>query len=305
MTTLAECIGLNSQRGSGVPYPYVKITKEERDKAFEGLQNIECRGDLTLSNKGNKASNYYFQPYRVKTKVGKWSHFSAWNDPEKRKRIIDVDKHIHRNTPNIIGISTGLRSAMEMTLGSVNQFKPYIAICGVYEKFKPKRVLDISAGWGDRLIGAMAKNIDYIGIDQNKKLEKPYTQMISDFKDDTSSNVRMIFKKSQDVDYSKLPPYDLIFTSPPYFDLEKYEGMEPFKDKEDFIENYWKPTIIPAFKHLSSGGHMALNMPEEMYSPLIGIIGKADSKIEMPIRNRHNWKDSSVKKFEYIYVWKK
>lgn len=293
-------------QGSGVSYPYVKITKEERDKAFEELQNIECQDDLTLSNKGNKASNYYFQPYRVKTKVGKWSHFSAWNDPEKRKKIIEIAKQLHRKkSSGFTGEPSQFRDAMRMHLKSVNQFKPYIAICGVYEKFKPKRVLDISAGWGDRLIGAMAKNIDYIGIDQNKKLEKPYTQMISDFKNYTTSNVRMIFKKSQDVDYSKLPPYDLIFTSPPYFDLEKYEGMETFKNKEDFIENYWKPTIIPAFKHLSSGGHMALNMPEEMYSPLINIIGRADSKIEMPIQNRDNWKDGGVKKFEYIYIWKK
>lgn len=297
--------GVGKYQDSGVSYPYVKITKEERDKAFEGLQNIECQGDLSLSVVGNKSSNYYFQPYRVKTKIGKWSHYSAWNDPEKRKQIIEIDKKINRDTPQIIGTPAGIQSAMRLSLGSVNQFKPYIAICAVYDRFKPKRVLDISAGWGDRLIGAMAKNIDYIGIDQNKKLEKPYTQMISDFKNNTTSNVRMIFEKSQDVDYSKLPPYDLIFTSPPYFDLEKYEGMETFKNKEDFIENYWKPTVIPAFKHLDKGGHMALNMPEEMYKPLIKIIDKADIKIKMPIQNRNNWKDGNVKKFEYIYIWKK
>jgi 16S rRNA G966 N2-methylase RsmD len=290
-------------------FPYIKITEEDRDDAFEKLQTLECGKDLTLSVMGNKASNYYFQPYRSKTKIGKWSHFSAWNDPVKRKRIIEIDKQINRKKPNIIGTPSGLISAMRMSLGSVNQFKPYIAICAVYDRFKPKRVLDISAGWGDRLVGAMARNIDYTGIDQNKKLEKPYKQMIKDFKSSKhsggKSEVKMIFKKSQDVDYSKLPPYDLIFTSPPYFDLEQYEGMEVFKDKEDFIENYWKPTVIPAFKYLDKGGHMALNMPEEMYKPLIKIIGKADSKIKMPIQNREAWKKDKVKKFEYIYVWNK
>ena len=37
-----------------------------------------------------------------------------------------------------------------------------------------------------------------------------------------------------------MPKYDLIFTSIPYFDLEKYEGMEIFKNKEEFIEKVKK-----------------------------------------------------------------
>jgi hypothetical protein len=294
-------------KGGGLSpsYPYIVISKEERDDAFNKIKELGCDiNNLTLSHTGNKASNYYFQPYREKTKVGKWSHWTAWNNPEKRKRIMDIDKSIHRDSPKIIGTPTGLQSAMRMGFGSVNQFKPYIAVC-VYQKFKPKRILDISAGWGDRLIGAMAQNIDYIGIDSNTSLKKPYTQMINDFKNKSSSKVNMIFKKSQDVDYSKLPPYDLIFTSPPYFDLEKYEGMELYDSKEEFIDKYWRPTIEPAYKYLQSGGRMVLNMPEEMYQSIVGVIGKASSKIKMPIANRDNWKKDGVKKFEYMYVWDK
>jgi hypothetical protein len=291
-------------QGGGPPYPYIKITTKQRDDAYENLKKYECGDKLTLSTTGNKVSNYYFQPYRERTKVGKWSHYSAWLDDEKRKKIIDIDKRIHRKNPKIIGTPAGLQSAMRMSLGSVNQFKPYIAVCGVYKKFKPKRILDTSAGWGDRLIGAMAMNIDYIGIDQNIKLITPYKRMIKDFENKTTSDIRMIFKKSQDVDYSKLPRYDLIFTSPPYFDLEKYEGMEIFKNKDEFIEKYWRPTIEKAYKYLEKGGHLALNMPEEMYIALKPMIGNADSKIKMPIQNRFNYKGDPPK-FEYIYVWKK
>mgnify|MGYP003627714525 CR=1 FL=1 len=290
--------------GKAPPFPYKVITKEERDNAYKQLQDYDCEKDLTLSNKGSMASNYYFQELRAKTKVGKWSHWSAWNDDEKRAKIIDVDKRIHRNKPKVIGTKTGLSSALRMSVGSVNQFKPYIAVCAVYKKFKPKRVLDTSAGWGDRLIGAMSQNIDYIGIDQNKKLMTPYKKMISDFEDKSTSNVMMIFEKSQNVDYSKLPKYDLIFTSPPYFNLEKYEGMEIFKDKEEFIEKFWRPTIEKAFKYLEKGGNIALNMPEEMYNAIKPIIGSANSKIKMPIQNRFAYKDTTPR-FEYIYVWKK
>lgn len=289
--------------GNNPPYPYEIITKEKRDDAYEKLKNYDCPNELSLSTIGNRASNYYFQPYRVKTKIGKWSHYSAWMDDDKRKKIIDASNRLYRGKTTK-SQSARYRGALGMSIGSINQFKPYVAVCGVYKKFKPKRVLDTSAGWGDRLIGALSQNIDYIGIDQNKKLITPYKRMIKDFEDKTTSKVLMIFEKSQDVDYSKLPKYDLIFTSPPYFDLEKYEGMEIFKNKEEFIKKYWRPTIEKAYKYLEKGGHVALNMPEEMYVALKPVIGSADSKIKMPIQNRFNWRGDAPK-FEYIYVWNK
>lgn len=289
--------------GNKPPYPYDIITKEKRDDAYEKLKNYDCPNELSLSTIGNRASNYYFQPYRVKTKIGKWSHYSAWMDDDKRKKIIDASNRLNRGKTTK-SQTAQYRDALRMYIGSINQFKPYVAVCGVYKKFKPKRVLDTSAGWGDRLIGALSQNIDYIGIDQNKKLITPYKRMIKDFEDKSTSEVLMIFEKSQDVDYSKLPKYDLIFTSPPYFDLEKYEGMEIFKNKEEFIEKYWRPTIEKAYKYLEKGGHVALNMPEEMYIALKPVIGVADSKIKMPIQNRFNWRGDAPK-FEYIYVWNK
>lgn len=285
-------------------FPVREISKEQIHESFSKLQNEKCDPGLSLSTVGNDITDYYFQLLRAKTKIGKWSHYSAWQDPVKRARIIQIDKQINRGSPSKIGTSSGLRDAMRMSIGSVNQFKPYIAICAVYKKFMPRRVLDISAGWGGRLIGAMSQNIDYIGIDSNKKLEPAYKKMIAEFSKESKSKVKMIFKKSQDVNYSSLKPYDMIFTSPPYFELEKYEGMEDFKDDQDFIDKYWIPTITPAWQNLSKGGHLVLNMPEAMYKPLIPLIGKYDKRIRMPLQSRFAYKDSA-KRFEYIYVWKK
>lgn len=286
-------------------FPYVVITEDERDKDFEKLQKCEYEENLRLRRIGNKTSNYYFQKHRVRTKTGKWSHWTAWYDPEKRKKILEAcEKLYKKNNRRYSETSMAIRYTLQMSVGSINQFKPYIAVSGVYKKFNPKRILDISAGWGDRLIGAMSQSIDYIGIDQNIKLEESYNNMINDFKDKSKSEVLMIFKKSQDVDYSSLPKYDLIFTSPPYFYLEKYEGMEIFKTKEEFIEKYWKPTIEKAYKHLEAGGHMALNMPLTMYDAIKPLVGDAEDTIKMPINNRFGYKKAPPK-FENIYIWKK
>ena len=286
------------------PYPYTIITPKQRDNDFEKLKNIDCSKITPLSRIGNKVSNYYFEPYRIKTKCGKWSYLSAWEDEYKRKRIIRLSNQLFRTRPKMIGTPAVYRNAIKMVVGSVNQFKPQIAVGQVYKRFKPKRILDTSAGWGDRLIGAMSQDIDYIGIDQNEQLTTPYNKMITDFQNKSKSKVMMIFKKSQEVDYSKLPTYDLIFTSPPYFDLEDYEGMEKFECKDKFLQTYFIPTIKKSYEYLEMGGHLALNMPEEMYIALQPILGECDSKIEIPIHNRYAWK-GLPNRVHYIYVWNK
>jgi DNA modification methylase len=105
--------------------------------------------------------------------------------------------------------------------------------------------------------------------------------MFSTFK--SKSNVDIITAKSQDVDYSKYS-YDLIFTSPPYFDIERYDGMG-YVDKETFLDDYFIPTFRNAYQSLNTGGHIAINCPQEMIKHL-SFIGKF-KKIKMPISNRN------------------
>jgi DNA modification methylase len=93
--------------------------------------------------------------------------------------------------------------------------------------------------------------------------------MFSTFK--SKSNVDIITAKSQDVDYSK-HSYDLIFTSPPYFDIERYDGMG-YVDKETFLDDYFIPTFSNAYHSLKPGGHLTINCPQEMIKHL-SFIGK-------------------------------
>lgn len=84
-------------------------------------------------------------------------------------------------------------------------------------------VLDFSAGWGDRLIGSMAANIErYTGVDPN--LDIPYDEIERFFKGrfDIKTKVNIINKPFEEVEDSELDTYDMTFTSPPYFDLEIY-----------------------------------------------------------------------------------
>ena len=107
--------------------------------------------------------------------------------------------------------------------------RPAAAACA-YKKNKAKKVLDFTAGWGARLIAAMALDIDYTGIDANKALKPGYDKIIKTLSPYSKSKVKMIFKKAETVDISKLK-YDFVFTSPPYEYLEVYENMENYEKK--------------------------------------------------------------------------
>ena len=103
----------------------------------------------------------------------------------------------------------------------------------LYSRFKPKSVLDFTMGWGGRLVGACALDVpNYIGIDSNKQLKEPYQRMVKLLnKLGTNTKINLMFKDALKVDYSKLD-YDCVLTSPPYYNVEVYEGMLPKKSSD-------------------------------------------------------------------------
>ena len=58
-----------------------------------------------------------------------------------------------------------------------NNFQVTI-IMNIYSFFGAKRILDSSAGWGDRLVAAIASGTEYVGVDPNKCLKPLYKKII-------------------------------------------------------------------------------------------------------------------------------
>jgi DNA modification methylase len=163
-------------------------------------------------------------------------------------------------------------------------------------------------GWGGRLVGACAVDVPkYIGIDLNTSLKKPYTDMIKMLKPLTDTKIDVRFKDALKVDYSKLD-YDMVFTSPPYYNLEIYEGTVK-KTKDDWDDQFYKPIFTKTWTHLKKGGHYCLNVPREVYERVcLDIFGKADELIPLVKAERKKVgeaKDPKKKYGEFIYVWRK
>jgi hypothetical protein len=289
------------------------ISKEEAIESYEELKHTPIQSP-DFSRVGLKALDYFFLHHRIKAKTRRHiSFYEAIKDTKTRKQLEDLVVRYKKKALkefDEVSLLKAQYSVFQLYYGSINQFRPMVAKW-VYATLKPKTaILDFSAGWGGRCLAAMALGIPYIGVDANKHLEKTYEKMIHTL--DPKADVKMIFKPSEMVDFSKFR-YDLIFTSPPYFMIEEYEKMPKYKSKQEFLNLFFIPVTMSAWNNLERGGNMALNIPEEMYEAIREFLPKIKRTFILPLSNRHpvnTVKGQALGKedkerHELIYVWHK
>jgi hypothetical protein len=140
------------------------------------------------------------------------------------------------------------------------------------EFFNARKILDLSSGWGDRLIGAMASDIDcYHGFDPNPCLHPNYKNIIKTLKNyQVNKNAVYIIKK-QPFENATLKPnyYDLMMTSPPYFTMEIYDNnpstfktqsISNIHSEKEWFDNLLLVWIDKIYTALRKDGILALNI---------------------------------------------
>ena len=306
---------------------FIELRLEDEDKPKLGLTIV-----------GNKALDYFMEGERLKTKneQGK-SQYNMWSNLNTRKRLYEdtyalkkgvlaaegVWKPNESKKDNIYGRLNDrhIRGGLQMSVNAVNQFKAYVAKW-LYSKYNVKSVMDFSAGWGGRMLGAMSLDIDYVGVDTNKSIRPQYNEIMKTFQPYTKSKTSLYFQKGEDFNFSKFN-YDCVLTSPPYIadgisrggktkQIEDYIGM-PDYDSDGFYNKFLRPTIFRAYIGMDNGGVFLLNTNEKNYLGLIkrGIIPECVEQIKYPTRARAGEKKridtgkSETRYGEYIYVYLK
>ena len=133
---------------------------------------------------------------------------------------------------------------------------PVPAGLAVLNLFKPKRWLDPTSGWGDRLRIALLSKIDaYTGIDSNPELVEVYKRILRAYP--STTKVDMISSRFQNATL-KTKKYDLVFTSPPFNMYEVYKGATEWKSLNEFYEEFLDPFFRFCTDHLLVKGHLVL-----------------------------------------------
>ena len=133
----------------------------------------------------------------------------------------------------------------------------------VYRRFGGKgcRVLDPFAGWGDRMIAAVAVGCsEYQGYDTNDRI--PYDEIKEALNTDAKLDVEIIpFERST----PKKDHYHVSLLSPPFFDYEIYLGgktsTSEFAKLRSWNEGFWKPSLQLTLDAMKPGGHIFLYIP--------------------------------------------
>jgi hypothetical protein len=287
-------------------------TREEVAADYAALKSRECQTASPLARTGLTALDNYFLKYRIKAKTKRGiSFYEAIHDPEidtyLAGKVDQLKQGKRKNTEDqVLRLKYDI---FQLYYGTINQFRPTEAV-KLYCALKPRiGVLDFSAGWGGRCLAAAALGIPYVGIDANTNLEQPYRAMLHDL--EPGADITMIFKPSESVDFSRFK-YDLVFTSPPYFMIEGYEKMPAYASKAAFLDVFFRPVVEKAWASLAVGGHLALNMPAEMYDAIRLCLPPLAGRVELALAGRHATNAAAGKRLgtsdpykEYTYIWKK
>lgn len=302
------------------------ITREDAVADFKKLMERakSCGPFKQQERAGLKALNSLFFKHRLRApgKSGRTFPNTIKNASGKKyleDKLVQIKSSV-KDESNTVGRLRQLYNVFQLYFGSVNQFRPTQAL-KVYCELAPKHgILDFSSGWGGRCIAAMAAGIPYYGCDANTRMRKSYEDLIGIAREAGAEPVvRMTFQPSETVmdwrrEIAGGAKYDLIFTSPPYFTLEKYEEMPEYAGREGFLKTFLEPVVERAWAGLEPGGYMALNMPEFMYQavrdllpPLWGRrkLGIAARHGKEAVRDRKITLKSGEKSFEWIYIWRK
>ena len=147
---------------------------------------------------------------------------------------------------------------------SVSNFRPTAAKL-IYEKFGGEVVWDMSCGWGGRLLGFLsAENTKhYIGTEPSSRTYDGLLKMKKDFS--YLGKQVDIYKLGSEEYKPKKESLDLCFTSPPYFDTEKYseeltQSYKKFPSEDKWVDGFLRKTIDNCCYGLKKNGYMLINI---------------------------------------------
>ena len=283
------------------------ITLHDINKEMKQLIEIGCNASSMSprSRIGNNVVDYFTFTQRLSTR-GKYNinfyEFIVNLDDFKKKKFIQNMLHYYdtvKNKNKKKTYYTVLKEVYNICISAINIIRPLVYM-EIYAKYNPNTVLDFCAGWGGASVAACALNIqNYIGIEINNSLIQPYKHLTEFLKERSKTNVQMIFDNALNVDYSKLD-YDLVFTSPPYYFIQKYENNTEYVSKKEMDDKFYIPLFSNTYENLKPTGVYALNINKEVYENVcVKLFGPAHDSYPYKKSKRQNNYD------EIVYVWKK
>lgn len=229
-----------------------------------GYTNLIIQPDMKDYFEMDVLSDFYFENQRIHAKKHNtnslWNHWCSYNGTE--------DWVTHFWDQPFVSFED-LRNYLYSLNKEVKQFR-LSWIKGIFQILlgTPQRlihVLDMSSGWGDRLIGSIGMGYHYTGFDPNPLLQSGYNRIIEHFGNNEYHKV--ICQSFED---AQLPNdyYDICLSSPPFYDQEIYnvhdsgQSIAKYPSLEEWIQNFLLVSLHKIYKSIKPGGYIAIHLAD-------------------------------------------
>jgi len=254
---------------------------------------------------GNNVVDFFTFKQRLETK-GKYNtnffEFLENIEEFKKKKFIQTMLTYYKNVKNKNNTKNEYivyKEVYNICISAINIMRP-LNCMELYTKYNAKKVLNFCAGWGGSTVAASALHLDsHYGIDVNSDLQEPYVNMIAYLSTKSHTKNYIHIGDALTVDYTKID-YDTVFSSPPYYFIEKYANNTTYTSKKEMDEQFYKPLFSKTYAGLQKGGYYIINICQEVYDNVLkNLLGEATEMFPFKKSKRQN--DYA----EMVYVWKK
>ena len=308
-------------------FPHYTIREDEKHKHMKNLINFDHNtiidGDrLIQTMHALRLAWTYFEPHFWKVKCGN-AKMSAWDNfqnDEKLKKVIRKTWRWQRKWGNGKFTENRLRQCLKLYEGTqtVSNFRPTAAKY-IYETYGGDGVVwDMSTGWGGRLIGALSsKRVKkYIGTDPSTVAYEGVCKIKEDF---SYLNKEVELHKLGSEVFVPSEKVDLCFTSPPYFDTEKYsdedtQSYKKYPSEDKWINGFLFQTMKNCYESLKKNGYLLLNIANTSSGKNIengtlriakGFNLKHEQTLQLSLSTLARGGEGTGFKYEPIFVFKK
>jgi len=243
----------------GFPYPRYNLGDIKRELILLSKTDIVLRDKIIVSNDtGVKICNNYF-PHRFDGLRYDSNPMTIWKD-EVKLRDFFVDRFRYSKGPVTDSV---IRAGLQLK-GVPANFSPSVAKY-IYQSFLPSGgiTVDFSAGYGARLLGFMASGTSgiYNGFEPYTKSYNGLNKMAGECSSTANidrNRVNLINKPFEECELNFSS--DLIFSSPPYYDLEIYtnedtQSIKRYPDYSVWLDKFWGEVVRKCYSSLRENGY--------------------------------------------------
>lgn len=239
---------------------YYSYSDSDLLKDWNALIKWNARVDSMASTQrvGMKLCEHFFPNFfNIENKDG-YSFKSLWK-ADKLEKVLKWNRKSH-STPYLSELRRGIY--FNYKLAKSTMYRPQMAKM-VVTNLGAKRVLDPCAGWGGRMLGCVAAGAEYVAFEPNTETYEGLLKLIKFLGID--DKVRIIKDSALEMDKYDIGEFDLILTSPPYFDLEVYshEDTQSIKGCDTYkmwVNKFLKPLIELSLSHMKEYGWSCWNV---------------------------------------------